>query len=160
MRTLTKVNEELLGRIIVEVDDAKLGNWNSVFTAIATNYNTRKAADLKELSAAIVKARINLWNVNLQTPKGKRGRKAGTKGGGRISNAQKAINEHCLKCKKNAEKIGACSNVKCHWNSLRPFQPKVVKVVAPAVEPVQTETVAEPVVEAAVVQPAAEMATV
>jgi len=167
-RTNTKTNDELLGRIIVEVDDAKLSTQKDVFTAIAANYNGKKDASLKEISPAIVKARIALWDVNLETPKGKRGRKAGTKGGGRISNAQLAINSHCVSCKKSAEKIGACPKSTCHWNALRPFQPKVVVATAVAPVVVDAPAVAEPAapvatetgtVEAAAVQ-SPEMATV
>jgi hypothetical protein len=169
-RPNTKVDAKLFVSCIWTADDAKLGTRKDVFVNAANAYNTQKAVDLKTITPAIVKSRIEGWELKIETPLGKRGRKAGTKGGGRISNAQLAINSHCVSCKKSAEKIGACPKSTCHWNALRPFQPKLVVQAPAAVDPVVVDApaVAEPAapvatetgtVEAAAVQ-APELATV
>lgn len=54
--------------------DGNVKNQNMLWTAVADDYNKCKSADLKEISAGVVRLRVLDGKWEMKTPKGKRGR--------------------------------------------------------------------------------------
>ena len=79
MRVARVVNKELLIASIKEAEaNGPLLNQSAVFQKSAGIYNTKKDATLPELNAGIVSLRVKEFSITIITPKGKKGRAAGS----------------------------------------------------------------------------------
>jgi hypothetical protein len=69
--------KKLLAAIEQAEKNGPLANQSSLGEAVAVIYN--KMSPPREISFQVVLLRIRAWGLNIKTPKGKRGRQAGTK---------------------------------------------------------------------------------
>jgi hypothetical protein len=144
-RTNTVVDNAMLETALRETESAGVVKTHKeLFTAVANLYSERVQgnATLKTISANIVKNRIELLGLVIALPKGKKGRKTGSTGGGRKSNWQLRAEAKCLSCQKgNAKRAASCGNAKC---ALHKDWAGLIKIDVPAA-PVVADITATPV---------------
>ena len=77
-KTPIEINKELFLQIIQDLENREtFANRSKLFEAVVADYNKLKADNLKAITPPIVYLRTNEWEVELKTPKGKRGRQKG-----------------------------------------------------------------------------------
>lgn len=90
-RTKIKIDEAVLRSVIAECEQERAyTNRSMLFEDVASKYNT--LTDTTILNAQLVYLRVNELQIELKTPKGKKGRAKGSKiegGGKRVSRAEK-----------------------------------------------------------------------
>ena len=78
-KTPIEINKELFLQIIQDLENREtFANRSKLFEAVVADYNKLKADNLKAITPPIVYLRTNEWEVELKTPKGKRGRAKGS----------------------------------------------------------------------------------